>query len=75
MYINIIALLDSVKDICTKQSFCGDCPLSLSYTHENESKKYYYCALEELPEKWQIDSRNDDAVFYKIERSWLRNER
>lgn len=74
MYINIIALLDSVKDICTKQSFCRDCPLSLSYTHENCDKKYYYCRLEDTPDRWQIDCRNDDAVFYKIERSWLRNE-
>ena len=74
MYINIIALLDSVKDICTKQSFCRDCPLSLSYTHENCDKKYYSCRLEDTPDRWQIDCRNDDAVFYKIERSWLRNE-
>lgn len=72
-YINIIELLDSVKDICRKQSYCRDCPLSLSYTHANDDRKYYYCSLEGTPERWQIDSVNDGAVYYKVERGWLRN--
>lgn len=74
MYINVIALLDSIADICRKQK-CIECPLSLSYRHTNDSKEYYYCRLEDTPDRWQIDSANDDAVFYKVERGWIRNER
>ena len=65
IWVDIIKVLESISEICWLQKSCSDCPFL----------KDHYCSLYETPDNWQIDSKYDDSVFYKIERSWLRSER
>lgn len=68
MYINIIKVLESISKICWLQKSCSDCPFKKDYGDPER----YYCSINETPDKWQIDSKCDDSVYYKIEKSWLK---
>lgn len=72
MYINIIELLESIKEACQK-AVCKDCPLSGTYRHKGESRDYYYCRIAGEPDEWQIDSAYD-TVYYKVDKRWLRRD-
>ena len=73
MYINLTAIMETIKDQCEKQTCCNHCPFSATYRRKGDNHDMYYCKISGLPDEWQIDSACGDTVFYKVERRWLRH--
>jgi hypothetical protein len=65
MYIDIIELLEVIKEACRKNE-CKDCPFSGTYSHMGDNAAFYYCRIADTPNEWQIDSAGDDEVLYDI---------
>ena len=66
MYINIIELLESIKDACIKQTSCENCPFAGAYKHKGDNTNFYYCRIAEMPTGWQIDSGCDAEILRDI---------
>lgn len=56
MYINIIELLESIKEACEKQTSCNECPFL----------KDHYCSIYNTPGDWQIDSLRDPEILCNV---------
>lgn len=65
MYINIIELLECIKEACHKTE-CESCPFSGTYSHKGEDSDFYYCKIAGTPNYWQIDSGADAEVLCDI---------
>ena len=62
MYINIVELLEWIKEACGKQAGCEDCPLSKEYGDPAR----HYCSIYDRPDRWQIDSTQDPEVLFDV---------
>jgi len=65
MYIDIIELLESIKEDCHKTE-CKNCPFSGTYSHRGDNAAFYYCRIAGTPNYWQIDSAGDDEVLCNV---------
>lgn len=65
MYINIIELLESIKEACHKTE-CKACPFSGTYSHMGDNADFYYCRIAGTPNYWQIDSARDPEVLCDV---------
>lgn len=66
MHINIIEVLESIKESCGKHTTCERCRFAGSYRHKGHNAVFYYCRIADTPSDWQIDSGSDVEIMRDV---------